>query len=316
VSAPVTGFRKASQVVRTPVTSLSAHGWQDLALKDETQQISGAFKYRGTSHRIAAFEPGTQIVAASTGNHASGLAIAAADRGVYLTVYVPQTIPQAKLDKIKGAGGRPILIDGGYDDCEVAARHAATTTGAIFIHSFDDAQVIEGHRSLFRESADQFGLPDVVFVPVGGGGLVTAALREWAGKVRVIGVEYERAPALQRSLQTGRRVTLDSADGMPEGLLVRRIGQIAFETCLQHDLEVVTIGDRELQAAMRVLWHEASIKAEGAGASALAAALSRSDPDLRALCIVSGGNIDAATWQRWVEGATWTGTPDPAVKVI
>ena len=308
MSGPATGVRKAGQVVRTPVTALPAHGWQNLALKDETQQVSGAFKYRGTSYRIAGFEPGTQIVAASTGNHASGLAFAAADRGLSLTVYVPQTIPQAKLDKIKGAGGRPVLIDGGYDDCEVAARRAAVTTGAIFIHSFDDALVIEGHRSLFRESADQFGLPDVVFVPVGGGGLVTAALREWGGKVRVIGVEYERAPALQRSLQTGRRVTLDSADGMPEGLLVRRIGQIAFETCLQHDLEVVTIGDRELQAAMRVLWYEAGIRAEGAGASALAAALSRSDPDLRALCVVSGGNIDSATWERWVEGATWTET--------
>lgn len=303
----VTGVPKAGRVIQTPVRSLPAHGWQDLVLKDETQQISGAFKYRGTSHRVAGLAPGTQIVAASTGNHASGLAMAAADRGLHLTVYVPQSIPRAKLNRINGAGAQAVLIDGGYDDCEVAARQAATSTGAVFVHSFDDTHIIDGHRSLFRECLDQSGLPDVVFVPVGGGGLVTAAIREWGHKVRVIGVEYDRAPAMQLSLQKRRRVTLDSAEGMPEGLLVRRIGQIAFETCLQYDLEVVTVTDIEIQAAMRALWNEASIRAEGAGACALAAALSRPDPQKRALCIVSGGNIDPAIWGRWVEGPTWNG---------
>jgi threonine dehydratase len=294
----------AGRIVLTPVTTLPGHGWKNLALKDETQQFSGAFKYRGNSHRVTGIAPGTRIVAASTGNHASGLALAAADRRLQLTVYVPQSIPQAKLNRINAAGAQTVLVDGGYDDCEDAARHDAGTTGAIFIHSFDDSEVIDGHRSLFRECEMQSGLPDIVFVPVGGGGLVTAALREWGSKLRVIGVEYERAPALQLSLRRGRRITLDSARGMPEGLLVRRIGQIAFETCRQHDLEVITVSDIEIQAAMRTLWHEARITVEGAGASALAAALAHPDPDLRALCIVSGGNIDPATWRRWVEGPT------------
>jgi threonine dehydratase len=302
---PVNGEQSAGRVVRTPVTTLPAHGWHDLAVKDETQQNSGAFKYRGTSHRIAGLAAGTRLVAASTGNHASGLAVAASDRRLPLTVYVPKTIPQAKLDRIQGAGAEAVLVEGGYDDCELAARDAAARTGAIFIHSFDDDLVIDGHRSLFRESAAQFGLPDVVFVPVGGGGLVTAALREWGDQVRVVGVEYDQAPALQRSLESGRRVVLDRAEGMPEGLLVRRIGEIAFETCTKYDLEVVTVDDVELQASMRVLWHEAGIKAEGAGAAALAAALGRADPQSRALCVVSGGNIDPAVWQRWVEGPSW-----------
>ena len=311
--APAPVASGSASVVRTPLTRLPAHGWAGLVLKDETQQISGAFKYRGTSHRVAAIAPGTSIVAASTGNHASGLAIAAADRGLSLTVYVPQTIPQAKLARITGAGAQPVLIDGGYDDCEAAARDTAATTGAIFIHSFDDTQVIDGHRSLFREAREQFGagqtqagLPDVVFVPVGGGGLVTAALREWGGQVRIIGVEYDRAPALQQSLQQGRRITLETAAGMPEGLLVRRVGEIAFDTCRQHNLEVITVGDVELQAAMRVLWNDAGIKAEGAGAAALAAALLHPDPQQQALGIVSGGNIDPQTWQSWVNGPTLT----------
>ncbi len=211
--------------VRTPVTVLPDEEWGELAVKDETQQKSGAFKYRGTFHRTAGLAPGTRIVAASTGNHASGLALASAERGLHLTVYVPQTIPQAKLARIAGAGAHPVLVEGGYDDCELAARRTAEQTGALFVHSFDDDQVIEGHRSLFRECSEQNGVPDVVFVPVGGGGLVTAALREWGGRVRVIGVEYEQAPALALSLRAGRRITLDSAAGMPEGLLVRRIGR-------------------------------------------------------------------------------------------
>lgn len=288
--------------VRTPVVKLPDDTWGELVLKDETKQTSGAFKYRGSSHRVAGFAPGTRLVAASTGNHASGLSTAASERGLQLTVYVPRTIPQAKLARITTAGATPVLVDGGYDDCELAARQTAAETGASFIHSFDDTQVIDGHRSLFRESAEQFGLPDVVFVPVGGGGLVSAALREWGGRVRVIGVEYDQAPALTLSLQQGRRITLDSALGMPEGLLVRRIGQIAFDLAREHDLEVVTVSDAELQTAMRRLWHDSEIRAEGAGASALAAAISRGEPDQRALCVVSGGNIDARTWDEWVLG--------------
>jgi threonine dehydratase len=298
--------RRPGQVVRTPLRSLPAHGWQALAVKDETQQISGAFKYRGTSHRVAGLLPGSRLVAASTGNHASGLAIAAAERGLQLTVFVPETIPQVKLKRINRAGAETILVAGGYDDCEGAARDAAAATGAIFVHSFDDSQIIDGHRSLFRECEEQAGLPDVVFVPVGGGGLVTAALREWGGRVRVIGVEYEHAPALLRSLRRGRAIRLNSAVGMPEGLLVRQIGQLAFETAQVHDLQVVTVGDVDIQAAMRVLWHEADIIAEGAGAAAVAAALHRPDPGLRALCVVSGGNVDQSIWDRWVEGPAWT----------
>lgn len=290
-------------VVRTPVVALATHGWRELILKDETKQISGAFKYRGSSHRVARLAPGTRVVAASTGNHAGGLSIAATGR-LRVTVYVPRTIPRTKLDRIAGAGAQPVLVDGGYDDCEAEARRDAVETGAIFVHSFDDSLVIDGHRSLFREVVEQAGLPDVVFVPIGGGGLVTAALREWSGRARVIGVEYDRAPAMQRSLTHGSPVTLEYAPGLPDGILVRRIGNLAFEACRSYGLEVITIDDFDLQNAMRMLWREAGIRAEGAGAAALAAALRRPEPSARGLCVVSGGNIDPARWKRWVDGPT------------
>lgn len=197
-----------------------------------------------------------------------------------------------------------MLVPGDYDRCEVEARRAAARSGATFVHSFDDTVVIDGHRSLFREVDAQSGAPDVVFVPVGGGGLVTAAIREWGDRVRIVGVEYDRAPVMQRCLDAGRFVEADRAVGMPEGLLVRRIGRIAFRECRQYGLTVVTVGDTALRGAMRLLWRELGIRAEGAGAAALAAALAEPDPSAGALCVVSGGNIDDALWTSWVTDPT------------
>jgi threonine dehydratase len=285
--------------VITPVRALRNHGWRRLLVKDETRQISGAFKYRGCAWRVSALRPGAHLVTASTGNHAAGLAIAAARVGARLTVYVPEATPQAKLDRIADAGGQVIQVDGSYDDCE--ARAARETAGhQTFVHSFDDPFVIDGHRTLFREVVRQVGPPDVGFVPVGGGGLITAAIAEWAAeRTRIVAVEYADAPALRESLAAGRRVRLDSAVGMPEGLLVRRIGALAYEACRRYAVTVETVTDDEIRHAMRTLWTEAGVRVEGAGAAALAAALKVANPSETALCVVSGGNIDRDMWHRW-----------------
>jgi threonine dehydratase len=287
-------------IVQTPVFDLPGRGWSRLVVKDESQQLSGAFKFRGNHHKLQQLPLGTHVVAASTGNHAAGLATANAGR-LPVTVYVPATTPRAKLDRIAAAGAEAVLIEGGYDDCELEARAASARTGAVFVHSFDDTDLIDGHRTLFREVERQSGLPDVAFVPVGGGGLITAALREWGARVRIVGVEYDQAPAMQRSLAAGERITLDSALGMPEGLLVRRVGEIAFRTCQEHHVEIVLVGDADLRRAMKVLWSDSAIRAEGAGAAALAAALISPDADAHALGIVSGGNINRSLWDEWVQ---------------
>lgn len=285
--------------VITPVRTLRSHGWRRLLIKDETRQVSGAFKYRGCARRVAGLRPGANLVAASTGNHAAGLAIAASRIGARLTVYLPDATPRAKLDRIADAGAEVIAVDGSYDDCEARASRE-TADSQIFVHSFDDPLVIEGHRTLFREVIRQTGSPDVAFIPVGGGGLIAAAIAEWhARRTRLVGVEYAHAPALLESLAAGRRVRLDSATGMPEGLLVRRIGALAYEACRRSAIAVETVTNAELGHAMRILWNEAGIRAEGAGAAALAAALRNPDSSGTALCVVSGGNIDKDSWHRW-----------------
>ncbi|MGW8350857.1 threonine ammonia-lyase [Streptomyces wedmorensis] len=296
-------LKERLQPIRTRVVRLQPHGWRDILVKDETRQISGAFKYRGNAHKVAGLPAGSTLVTASTGNHASGLAEAASARGLPLRVFVPRTTPLAKRQRITGAGGDVVLVDGGYDDCEVLARRYADENTAVFVHSFDDPDIIEGHRSLYREVREEAGLPDAAFVPVGGGGLVAAGIAEWGGAAtRITGVEYQGAPAMQMSLRAGRRITLETAKGLPEGLLVRRIGARSFQACKDYGLEVRTVDDMELHRAMRILWAEAGIRAEGAGAAAFAAALRNPDPRKVALCVVSGGNIDDQTWSDCILG--------------
>ncbi|MFF4567919.1 threonine/serine dehydratase [Streptomyces sp. NPDC001435] len=289
--------------IRTRIVRMQPHGWHSILIKDETQQISGAFKYRGNAHKVGQLAAGSALVTASTGNHASGLAQAASARGLPLHVFVPRTTPLAKQYKITDAGAEVELVDGGYDDCEVLARRYAAARSAVFVHSFDDPDIIQGHRSLYREVREEAGLPDTAFIPVGGGGLVAAGIAEWRNEAtEILGVEYRAAPAMRMSLQAGRRVQLDSAHGLPEGLLVRRIGARSFEACQDYGLEVRTVGDEELHRAMRILWAEAGIRAEGAGAAAFAAALQAPNPHKVALCVVSGGNIDDQVWKNCILG--------------
>jgi threonine dehydratase len=289
--------RSWTPVVTPLVPFRGQHRWRRLTLKDETRQHSGAFKYRGAWHRTSLLPPESTLVTASTGNHAAGLATAARARGHRLLVFVPHDTPAAKLQRIAGHGAEVRPVAGDYDDCEALARARAAAGHGTFVHSFDDDDIITGHRGLFCEAAEQGGLPDVVYVPVGGGGLVTAALREWAGRgVEVIGVEYEPAPAMRRSLAQGHRVRLTSATGLPEGLLVRQIGRLPFTACRASGTGIVTVDDRALHRAMALLWRGNGIRAEAAGAAALAAALAAGDSQRTAMAVVSGGNVDDSTW--------------------
>jgi threonine dehydratase len=266
-------------------------------IKDETKQISGAFKYRGSFHKLGRCAAGRQLVTASTGNHAAGLAHAAAAVRWPLVVFLPDTTPAKKIANARNCGATILLRQGGYDACEVEARAYAAAVGATYVHSFDDEEIIAGHRTLFREIETAWGRPDTAYVPVGGGGLVSAAIMEWGARpVRLVGVEHADAPAMQRSLRAGRRVTLGRASGFAEGLMVRTVGRVTFGVCADYGLPVETVTDGELRRAMRILHDEAGIRVEGAGAAALAAALREPDPKRSALCVASGGNVSQRAW--------------------
>ena len=285
----------------TPLLLIPTERWRTLIIKDETKQVSGAFKYRGIRHRLMSVPRGSGLVTASTGNHAAGLAIAAQDKGCNLHVFVPATTPEAKLRRIEQRSARLHLIEGGYDDCARLAKGYGTRHSLDYIHSFDDPKIIEGHQALFSEITRVAPLPDMVFAPIGGGGLVSAAIKAW-GRLgtRVLGVEPCAGPAMAESLTAKRPVRLQVPAGPAEGLLVQRVGDHPFAICSDYGLTVETVDDPEIEAAIRLLYIEAGIRAEYAGAAAVAAALRHYEPEKRALCIISGGNIDDQRWGRCV----------------
>lgn len=285
------------QPVETPLTPFagSAGAWRAILLKDETKQLTAAFKFRGVAAKLQRFAPGSAVVTASTGNHGLAVAVAARAYGLHARVYLPATAPKTKADGITAADCELIRVDGDYDRCEDMARRDSASSEAEFVPSFDDQEIIDGHKPLFDEIRAAGSHIDTIFVPVGGGGLIAAALESFgAGDApEIVGVEWREAPAMDASLASGTRVTLRPPEGGPEGLVVRRVGSLPFARCTERATRIELVSLEQIDEALRLLWVKNRIRAERAGAAALAAALATdSRGDRTAACIVSGGNID------------------------
>jgi threonine dehydratase len=282
--------------------SFALRGSGDAYLKLECWQPTGSFKVRGAVHMLACLSPAERrrgVVAASAGNHALGVAFAAQALGAEadVTVFVPETAPRAKVEKLRSF---PVTVhqEGAtYDDAFALAMAHVERTGATYVHAFDDPRTAAGQGTAGLEILDE--LPDVgaVLVPVGGGGLIAAsaaAVKARAPSVRVVAVQPEASPALLESIRQGRPLleypagpTL--ADGLAGG-----IGRIVFE---HRDLidEVVLVSEAEIEDAIVALLADDQVVAEGAGAVGVAALRSgkwRADGRTVAV-LVTGGNIDA-----------------------
>jgi threonine dehydratase len=292
-------------VIKTPLTFFGNQqtSWREIYLKDETKQVTCAFKFRGNFHRLLRIPSAVRVVTtASTGNHGLGLSTSASILGFQAQVFVPATTSRVKLQALMEVGATISMVDGDYDHCKSASKSFAATTGASYIPSFDDSEIICGHSSLFYEMDNQCPQGfDAIFVPIGGGGLLAACIQHYQGKkVKIVGVELDSAPAMYLSLSRGKRVVLEQAVGRAEGLLVREIGEIPFKVAKHaQNFEVMLVSDLQIRRAIRLLWEHCDIRAEGAGAAALAAALhySKAARDQKAVAIVSGGNIDEIYFQ-------------------
>jgi threonine dehydratase len=277
--------------------------WKELWLKDETRQITRAFKFRGNCYRVlCGLSTGQVVTAASTGSHGLGLSIAARIRGIQARIFVPAKTAHVKIAAIEANGATVVKVDDDYEQARLTSVSFAEETGATYISGFDDHDIITGNTSLFSEIEDQHPEAfDVVFVPVGGGGLLAACLQYFQERgVKIVGVELESAPAMSLSLAHGRRVILEQVVGRAEGLLVRQVGAIPFQIAQQaRNLEIFLVSDAQIDQAIRLLWQRNEIRAEGAGAAALAAALlyPQARQDQKAVAVVSGGNIDEAAFQ-------------------
>ena len=289
-------------VIETPVESsrwLTDLVGAPVLLKCENLQRTGSFKSRGAYVRIARLsdeERGRGVVAASAGNHAQGVALAARMTGASATVFMPEGAPIPKERATRGYGAEVIFAGRTVESCLAAANEHAERTGAVLIHPFDHPDVIAGQGTVGLEILDQVPEVRTVLVPVGGGGLlagVALAIKARRPEVTVIGVQAAGAAAYPASLEAGHPVALGSMRTMADGIAVGVPGTLPFAIIQEHVDEIRTVSEESISRALLALMERAKLVVEPAGAVGVAALLD--DPRSftgPVAVLLSGGNID------------------------
>ena len=272
----------------------------NLYLKVENLQVTGSFKVRGASYKIANLpedEKAKGVIACSAGNHAQGVALASQKNNIKATIFIPATAPISKVEATRKYGAEIKLIDGVYDDAYNAAVEYQKQTGATFVHPFNDEDVIAGQGTIGLEILEE--LPDVeaVVVPIGGGGLiagVAAAIKQLKPDCKVYGVQAIGASSMQQSYKQNHVIELPTVHTFADGTAVKRPGDLTFDLCSKYVDDIVTVHDDEIACAILSLMEQEKLVTEGAGALSVAAVLFDKLPikGKKTVCILSGGNID------------------------
>ena len=278
-------------------------------VKTECLQRTGAFKVRGAYNRMRMLteeEKKAGVIASSAGNHAQGVALAAREMGIKATIVMPQFAPLSKVNATRALGAEVVLHGEIYDDAYAYARELEKTTGATFIHPYDDPMVIAGQGTISLEIFEDLPDVDVILVPVGGGGLaagVAMAAKSINPVVRVYGVEPAGAASMKKALQAGHPEPLERVKSFADGVTVRRVGDTSFAMCKQYLDGILTVDDDETAAAILWMIEKNKIVMEGAGALPVAT-LMHGTLDFsgkKVVAVVSGGNIDVNTISRIIE---------------
>ncbi len=281
----------------------------DLYLKTENLQITGSFKVRGAYYKMTKLtneEKQRGVIACSAGNHAQGVALAAQKNGIKAVICLPDGAPISKVEATKSYGAEVCLVEGVYDDAYKKALQLRDEKGYTFIHPFNDEDVIAGQGTIALELADQIPDLDAIIVPVGGGGLISGVaytIKTLNPKVKVYGVQAMGAPSMKNSVEHGEIETLASVSTIADGIAVKQPGDLTFELCNKYVDEIVTVTDDEISAAILALMEQHKLVTEGAGAVAVAAAMFHK-VDLagkKAVCLLSGGNIDVTILSRVIK---------------
>jgi threonine dehydratase len=269
-------------------------------LKAECLQRTGSFKLRGALAKLARLGDATIGVATgSAGNHAQALAYAAQARGVACTVYMPRDAPLSKVAAVDAFGAKVELVDGPVDRSIGVAREYAESTGAAFVHPFDDPDVIAGQGTVGLELFEQ--VPDLakIIVPVGGGGLISGvamAVKAKRPDVEVVGVQASACAAVARALQSGGMVELDAVATVADGIAVKRPGELTLPLIERWADGIFEVGDDDIAEAIVLMLERAKLVVEGAGATGVAALVTGAiepAPNGATVVVLSGGNIDA-----------------------
>ena len=281
----------------------------DLYLKTENLQVTGSFKVRGAYYKMTKLtdeEKARGVIACSAGNHAQGVALAAQKNGIKSVICLPDGAPISKVEATKSYGAEVCLVEGVYDDAYQKALQLRDEKGYTFVHPFNDEDVIAGQGTIALELIEQLPELDAVLVPVGGGGLISGiayTIKTVNPKVKVYGVEAAGAPSMKNSIENKEIRELSGISTIADGIAVKKPGELTYELCSKYVDEIVTVTDDEISAAILALMEKHKLVTEGAGAVPVAAAMF-GKVDLKgkkAVCVLSGGNIDVTILSRVIK---------------
>lgn len=290
-------------------TTFSEMTGNSIYLKMENLQKTGSFKIRGAFNKIAHLPKKYKkkgVIAASAGNHAQGVAMAAKAYGIKATIVMPKHAPLSKIAATRGYGAEVILHGHLYDEAYEKAREIQEETGAVFIHPFDDPEVIAGQGTIGIEILEDLPDTDIIIVPVGGGGLISGiavATKSIKPDIKIIGVQSKNMPSMTESIFKDRITTVNGMPTIADGIAVKTPGKITFEIVKRYVDDIVTVDEDEIANAILLLMERAKVIAEGAGAASVAALLNRMGQlkDKKIVALLSGGNIDVNMLSRIID---------------
>jgi threonine dehydratase len=292
---------------RTPVVTsrtLDALTGARVSLKCENLQRMGAFKFRGAYNRLAQLDAAQRaagVVAFSSGNHAQGVALAASLLGIGATIVMPHDAPQSKVAATRGYGAEIVVYERGREDRAEVAHRVAKEGGGTIVPPFDDPAIVAGQGTVALELLEELPDLDVIVAPLGGGGLLAGcaiAARGVGSGAQLWGVEPEAGDDFRRSLDVGRPIEIAVPVTIADGLQTQSPGEITFPIIAANCAGVVTVSDDDLRAAVRFAFERLKLVVEPSGAAPLAALLAGkiAVAGKRVGVIISGGNVDAATY--------------------
>lgn len=289
--------------------ALSEMTGQQVFLKLDNLQRTGAFKERGALNKILTLTPDERsrgVIAASAGNHAQAVAFHASQNGIRARIVMPLMTPLVKVAATSSYGADVVLHGADYDEACAEAIRQGAADGLTFLHPFDDDEVIAGQGTIGLELLEQVPDLEAVVVPIGGGGLiggVACAIKESNPNIRIVGVQTERLPSMLRAREAGHPVTIPAEATIADGIAVRRAGEKTLPLVEKFVNELVTVDEEEIASAILVLLEREKTLAEGAGAAALAALLQKKTSlnGHRTAVLVCGGNIDVTLLSKIIE---------------
>lgn len=270
-------------------------------MKCENLQVTGAYKIRGALNKIRSLseeEKSKGVVCSSAGNHAQGVAYAANLLGVNSTIVMPKNTPCLKILSTQNFGGNVVLHGTCYDDAYLKAKSIESENDSVFIHPFNDINVIYGQGTIALELFEDLNDIDVIICPIGGGGLISGislAAKEINPKIKIIGVQAEGANAMEQSYKLGKIVSLSSVNTIADGIAVKSPGELTYSLIREYVDEIVTVSDKEIAEAFLILCEKHKLLAEASGAASLAALKKLDLRGKNVVSIISGGNIDMLT---------------------